>query len=695
MKRQIPLERVRNIGIMAHIDAGKTTMTERILYFTGRTHKIGEVHDGEAVMDWMEQERERGITITSAATTCFWRDHRINVIDTPGHVDFTVEVERSLRVLDGAIALFCGVAGVEPQSETVWRQAEKYEVPVIAFINKMDRAGADYFRALGSMERQLHANPVPIVLPMMNDGNLEGVIDLIHNCAHIYDDATGEKRHDVPIPPAFQDMHDQWYKYLVEKVSEVDEVLFEKYCEGAAISKEELIQGIRRATLARAITPTLCGAAFKNKGVRRLLDAVVDFLPSPVDLPPVIGVHQDEEIVRKPSDDAPLAALAFKVMADKHMGKLVYFRVYSGIMKAGSYVLNSTKGTKQRIGRLLQMHANKQEQREEIFCGDIGVAVGLSDTVTGDTLCDIDHPILLEAIEFPSPVISVSIKPESRNDSDKLGIGLGKLAEEDPTFVVTSGEMEGETIISGMGELHLEIIVDRLRREYGVTALVGRPEVAYRETISQSYDVNHRYVKQSGGKGDYAHVVFKIEPNPPGHGFEFENKIVGGAIPVEYIPAIEKGILDAMKRGIYAGYPVVDVKVTLYDGSFHEVDSSERAFRICGSQAFKEAFLKCRPYLMEPVMRVDVTTPPEYAGGINGNLCSRRGRILGMDSIGASNVIRAMVPLSEMFGYATDLRTITSGRASFSMQFEHYEPVPASIAEDIIRSRNEKLRGAA
>ncbi|MBI1388032.1 MAG: elongation factor G [bacterium] len=697
MAPKITLDRVRNIGIMAHIDAGKTTATERILFYTGRTHKIGEVHDGAATMDWMEQERERGITITSAATTCFWRDHRVNIIDTPGHVDFTVEVERSLRVLDGAIGLFCGVAGVEPQSETVWRQAEKYEVPVIAFVNKMDRAGADFFRVLDSMRDHLAANPVPLVIPMMNDGEMEGVIDLISNVAHYYDDATGDKRHDEPVPDEWKEERDVWYKNLIEKVSEVDETLLEKFCSGEEISVDELNQGIRRATLARTITPTLCGAAFKNKGVKRLLDAVIDYLPSPIDLPPVIGIHDGNEIQRHPDPDGPLAALAFKVMSDKHMGKMVFFRVYSGTMKAGSYVLNSTKGDKQRVGRLMQMHANKQEQKDQIDCGDIGVAVGLSDTTTGDTLCDPDHPVVLEAIEFPAPVISVSIQPESKADSDKLGMGLNRLAEEDPTFVVSSGEETNETIISGMGELHLDIIVDRLRREYGVSAVVGRPEVAYRETITAGYDINYKYAKQSGGKGDFAHTTFKIEPTPPGSGFEFVNSIVGGAIPREYIPAVEKGILDVMKRGCFAGYPIVDLKVELYDGSYHDVDSSERAFRTCASIAFKEAFMKSKPQLLEPIMRVAVTTPSEYAGSINGNLSSKRGRIQGMDAVGNANIIKAMVPLAEMFGYATELRTITSGRGAFSMQFEHYEAVPPSIAETIVENRKDKLnrRGAA
>ncbi|MGI6456883.1 MAG: elongation factor G [bacterium] len=695
MARQIPLEKVRNIGIMAHIDAGKTTCTERILYYTGKTHKLGEVHEGEATMDWMDQERERGITITSAATTCFWKGHRINIIDTPGHVDFTVEVERSLRVLDGAIALFCAVSGVEPQTETVWRQAEKYQVPVIAFVNKMDRAGADFFRVVDTIKDRLNANPVPVVIPLMRNDELEGVIDLINNVAHYYDDTVGDKRHDEPVPEDCIAERDRWYRHLIEKVSEVDESLFEKYCNGEEITVQELVAGIRRATLARTVVPVLCGTAFKNKGVKRLIDAVVDFLPSPKDLPPVIGINNEEEVERLASDESPLAALAFKVMADKHMGKLVFFRVYSGVMQSGSYVLNSTRGDKQRIGRLLQMHANKQEQRDAIYCGDIGVAVGLSDTTTGDTLCDINNPVILEAIEFPAPVISVSITPKSKADSDKLGIGLGRLSEEDPTFVVATGEGAGETVISGMGELHLEIIVDRLKREYNVEAEVGRPQVAYRETITMSSEINHRYVKQSGGKGDFAHVQFRIEPQQPGEGFEFINDIFGGAIPREYIPAVEKGIIEAMQRGVLAGYPIVDLKCTLFDGSYHEVDSSERAFKICASQAFKDAFMKAKPQLLEPIMKVHVTTPAEYAGSVNGNLCGKRGRIQGMDSLGNANVIRAMVPLSEMFGYATELRTITSGRGSFTMQFEHYEPVPAGIAQAIIEERKEQVRGAA
>jgi elongation factor G len=693
MAKPIPIERVRNIGIMAHIDAGKTTATERVLFYTGRSHKIGEVHDGAATMDWMEQEKERGITITSAATTCFWGDHRINIIDTPGHVDFTAEVERALRVLDGAIGLFCAVSGVEPQSETVWRQAEKYEVPVIAFVNKMDRAGADFFFVLKSIEKQLGANPIPLVVPMMEDGEMVGVIDLIKHHAHMYDDIEGEKRTDTDIPPEYQELHDKWYKHLVEKVSELDEELLEKFFADEEITEEELKRGIRKATLARTCVPTFCGAAFKNKGVRRLLDAVVEFLPSPFDLPPVIGFNDDVEVSRKHSEDEPLAALAFKVMSDKHLGKMIFTRVYSGILKSGSYVKNMTTGEKTRVGRLMLMHANKQEAVDELRCGEIGVVVGLSDTTTGDTLCDPDHPVVLEAIDFPAPVIAVSIQPNSRKDSEKLGVGLNKLAEEDPTFVVASGEEEGETVISGMGELHLEIIVDRLKREFGVEATVGRPQVAYRETITGTTEVNYKYQKQSGGKGDYAHTIFNIEPREHGAGFEFVNKVVGGRIPREFIPSVEKGVIDAMKKGIMAGYPIVDVKVELTDGSYHDVDSSDRAFRTCASIGFKEGFMKCKPILLEPVMMVHVTTPPEYAGAVNGNLSGKRGKIQGMDSVGNANVVRALVPLSEMFGYATEVRTISSGRAAFSMQFEHYEPVPNNVAEEIIAIRREKLGG--
>jgi elongation factor G len=682
---------------MAHIDAGKTTLTERILFYTGKTHKIGEVHDGEATMDWMEQERERGITITSAATTTLWRSHRINIIDTPGHVDFTAEVERSLRVLDGAIALFCAVGGVEPQSETVWRQSEKYSVPKIAFVNKMDRAGADFFRVLRLIEQRLGGNPVPIVIPMLDDDGLHGVIDLISNRAHIYDDPTsGSHAHDEPVPKEWEEERDRWYKHLVEKASEQDEHLLEKYCSGETITREELLAGLRRATLARTIVPVLCGTAFKNKGVVRLIDAIVDFLPSPTDLPAVIGHGlEGTEVERVPKDDGRLAALAFKVMTDKHMGKLVYFRVYSGTMKAGSTVLNSTRGKSLRIGRLLQMHANKQEQRDAIYSGDIGVAVGLSDATTGDTLCDPENPIILEAIEFPSPVISVSVWPESRGDKDRLAIGLSKLAEEDPTFVVESGEEQGETVISGMGELHLDIIIDRLKREFRVVSQVGRPEVAYKETITVGREIRHRYKKQTGGRGQFAEVEMLIEPLGPGTGFDFENKIVGGAIPREYIPAVERGIVETMRKGIYAGYPVVDLRVTLVDGSFHEVDSSEFAFHICASQAFKEAFRRAHPQLLEPVMDVSVVAPADCAGNISGSLCGRRGQIVSMETEGDLQTVRARVPLAEMFGYATELRTITSGRGNFTMEFEHYEAVPFSIAEEIMERRKEKLEKSA
>ena len=557
----------------------------------------------------------------------------------------------------------------------------------------MDRAGADFFRAVESMKDRLGANPVPLVIPIMDDGELIGVIDLIENTAHMYDDMEGEKRHDTSVPEEWIEERDRWYKNIIERVSEVDEHLMEKFCMGEPISKEELLQGVRRATLARTIVPVLCGAAFKNKGVKRLLDSVVEFLPAPSDVPPV-GCSLEPENIREVSDEAPFSALAFKVVSDKHMGKMIYFRVYSGVIRAGSYILNSTKNKKQRVGRLVQMHANKQEPKDELDCGDIGVAIGLSDTTTGDTLCDPDYPITLEAIEFPAPVISVSIQPASKQDSDKLGTGLSRLAEEDPTFVVSSGEEENETIISGMGELHLEIIVDRLKREFGVSANVGRPQVAYRETITQSYDINHRYVKQSGGKGDFAHVEFKIEPVTHGEGFEFINQIVGGSIPREYIPAVEKGILDRMKNGVLAGYPIVDLKVTLYDGSYHDVDSSERAFRICASQAFRDAFMRCKPQLLEPIMKVHVTAPQDNAGSVNGNLCGRRGRIQGMEQLGDATITTAMVPLSEMFGYATDIRTLTSGRGSFSMQFEHYEPVPPNIADDIVEARKDKIRAA-
>jgi len=691
--RQVPLERVRNIGIMAHIDAGKTTVTERILFYTGRTHRLGEVHDGQAVMDWMEQERERGITITSAATTAIWKDHRINIIDTPGHVDFTVEVERSLRVLDGAIALFCAVGGVEPQSETVWRQAEKYAIPTIAFVNKMDRAGADFFGVVDEIRKQFAENPIPVVIPIGSEDSFCGVIDLIENCAVYYDDERGTGIRTEPVPDDLRDYAGQWRQYLVEKASEDDEQLLEKYCGGEEITAADLHRAIRAATLKRLSVPVLCGAAFKNKGVQKLLDAVVHYLPSPVDMPPTPGTGPDgEEVIRLPRDDGRLSALAFKVVADKHLGKMVYFRVYSGTMEAGTYVLNSTRGKRQRVGRLLQMHANHREMRDRIYCGDIGVAIGLSDTVTGDTLCSPDEPIVLEAIEFPAPVISVSIAPESRADREKLSRALALLAEEDPTFTVAYDAETEETVISGMGELHLEIIVDRIRREFGVRATVSAPQVAYRETITTTAKIEERYAKQTGGRGQFAQVAFLLEPLEAGKGFEFVNNIQGGAIPREFIPAVERGIIDAMAKGVYADCPVVDVRVTLFDGKHHEVDSSEMAFRTCAAMAFRRAFMQAGPELLEPMMSVSVITPGEYSGSINSHLCSRRGRIQGMDTSGATHRIDAIVPLSEMFGYATDLRTMTQGRASFTMHFEHYEAVPFSVAEEIVAEKRKKRK---
>ena len=689
MSREVPLERVRNIGIMAHIDAGKTTCTERILFYTGRTHRIGDVDDGNTTMDWMEQERERGITITAAATTFNWKDHRINLIDTPGHVDFTAEVERSLRVLDGAVALFCGVGGVEPQSETVWRQAEKYNVPCIAFVNKLDRPGADFFAVVREMERSLGANPVPIVIPIGKEENFVGIVDLYAQQAIYYDDADkGETYHEGPIPADMVEIAEKWRRHLIEKVSELDEAILDRYCKGEEIPLADLRAVIRKATLARRVVPVFCGAAFKNKGVQRLLDGVIDYLPSPVDLPPVIGkCLEGTEIERYPRDDGRMAALAFKVVSDRHMGKLIYLRVYSGTLKAGSYVYNSVAGKRQRIGRLMQMHANHQEMRDAIYCGDIGAAVGLSDTVTGDTICDEDHPIVLEAIEFPAPVISVSITPDSRDDQERLAKALHAMAEEDPTFIVAHNAETRETVISGMGELHLEIIVDRMRREFGVQAKVGVPQVAYRETITHDVEISYKHVKQTGGHGQYAHVVIRLEPLGPGEGFEFVDKIFGGAIPLNYIPSIERGIVDAMAKGPYAGFPVVDVRVTLVDGSSHDVDSSDMAFRLCAAHAFRSAVLQDTPQLLEPVMSVNVIVPSDYSGVVNGDLCARRGRIQGMETRPTAHEIHANVPLAEMFGYATTIRTLTQGRGSFTMHFERYEAVPYAIAEEIIAAR--------
>lgn len=672
---------------MAHIDAGKTTTTERILYYTGVTYKIGEVHEGTAVMDWMVQEQERGITITSAATTCFWKDHRINIIDTPGHVDFTIEVERSLRVLDGAVAVFDAVAGVEPQSETVWRQANKYGVPRIAFMNKMDRVGADFFKSVKTMIDRLGANPVPIQIPIGAEDKFRGPIDLVRGKAIYFDDETlGAKYVEDDIPQELLPMAREYREKMLEALADIDENIMEKFLGGEEITVEEIKKAIRKGTIEMKITPVLCGSAFKNKGVQMLLDAIVDYLPSPLDIPPVRGINplDGSESVRKASPDEPFAALAFKIMTDPYVGQLTFMRVYSGVLNAGSYVHNSTKDTKERIGRLLRMHANKREEIKEVAAGDIAAAVGLKSTLTGDTLCDEKFPIILESIEFPEPVISVAIEPKTKADQEKLSQSLAKLAQEDPSFKVSFDEETGQTIISGMGELHLEIIVDRLLREFKVSANVGKPQVAYKETIRASAKAEGKFIRQSGGRGQYGHVMIEIEPAEIGKGFEFVNKIVGGTIPREYIPAVEKGIKEAMDSGVLAGYPVVDVKATLYDGSYHEVDSSEMAFKIAGSMAFKEAAKKAKPVLLEPIMSVEVVTPEEYMGDVMGDLNARRGRIQSMEKRGNSQVIRVEVPLSEMFGYATDLRSKTQGRATYTMQFSRYEEVPKNIGDAII-----------
>jgi elongation factor G len=684
--RTVALEKTRNIGIMAHIDAGKTTTTERILFYTGKIHKLGETHEGAAEMDWMEQEQERGITITSAATTCMWNDHRINVIDTPGHVDFTVEVERSLRVLDGAVALFCAKGGVEPQSETVWRQADKYGVPRLAFINKMDIVGADFFRAVEMIRERLKANPIPVQLPIGKEDTFRGVVDLINMNARIYNDDLGEDVETTSIPDDMIDLANEYREKLVEAVAEIDEDLMMKYLEGEEITNEELIQGIRKATIEVHITPVLCGSSYKNKGVQPLLDGIIDYLPSPVDIPSIkgIGVDSEEEEERKADDNEPFSALAFKIVADPYVGKLAYFRVYSGSLKAGSYVYNSTKGKKERIGRLLLMHANKREEVDEVFAGDIAAAVGLKDTGTGETLCDEDNPIVLETMDFPEPVIHVAIEPKTKASQDKLITALAKLAEEDPTFKTYTDDETGQTIIAGMGELHLEIIVDRLLREFKVEANVGNPQVAYKESITTSAEAETKYARQSGGRGQYGHVKIRIEPQEPGAGYEFVNAIVGGVIPKEYINSVNAGIQDAMEAGVVGGYQVLDVKVTLYDGSYHEVDSSEMAFKIAGSMAFKEAMSKAKPVLLEPMMKVEVIIPEEYMGDVMGDINSRRGRIEGMELRSGAQVVNAFVPLSEMFGYATDLRSNTQGRGVYSMQFDHYEQVPNSIAEKVL-----------
>ena len=688
---KIPIERIRNIGLMAHIDAGKTTTTERILYYTGRTHKIGEVHEGTATMDWMEQEKERGITITAAATTCFWKNYRINIIDTPGHVDFTIEVERSLRVLDGAIAVLCAVGGVEPQTETVWRQADKYGVPRIVFVNKMDRIGADFFNAVSMIEERLGAKPLVIQLPIGAESDFVGVVDLVDMKAIIWEEETlGAKYHYAEIPDDLKDMAEEYREKLLEALADVDESIMEKYLEGEEISVDEIKKAIRKGTISLQLFPVLCGSAFKNKGVQPLLDAVVDYLPSPVDLPPIKGVNPDtgEEEERPPREDAPFCALAFKVMVDPYVGQLVYFRVYSGVMKSGDTVLNTRRGKKERIGRLLRMHANKREEITEVRAGDIAAAVGLKDVITGDTLCDPAHPIVLEAMEFPDPVISVAIEPKTKADQDKLGNALSKLAQEDPSFRVKFDEETGQTLISGMGELHLEIIVDRLKREFKVDANVGKPQVAYKETIRKPAKAEGKYIKQTGGRGQYGHVVIEIEPAEPGEGFVFEDRIVGGVIPREFIPAVEKGIKEALDTGVLAGYPMVDVKVKLVDGSYHEVDSSELAFKIAASMAFKEAASKAKPVLLEPIMKVEVVVPEEYMGDVIGDLNSRRGKIQSITERKGARVIDALVPLAEMFGYATTLRSLTQGRGTFTMQFSHYEEVPENIAQEIIGKKN-------
>ena len=689
MAREFPLEKIRNIGIMAHIDAGKTTTTERILFYTGRVHKLGETHDGAATMDWMVQEQERGITITSAATTCQWGDVRINIIDTPGHVDFTVEVERSLRILDGAVAVFCAVGGVEPQSETVWRQADKYGVPRIAYVNKMDRTGADFFNAVKMMRDRLSANAVPIQLPIGAEDSFVGMIDLVKMDARIYEDDLGTRSQETEIPEELRPLAEEYREKLLEAVADTDERLMEKYLEGEEITVQELMTALRKATIAGQIVPVLCGTSFKNKGVQPLLDAVVSYLPSPIDIPPVEGtdVNTGEPITRESSDDEPFSALAFKIMSDPYVGKLAYFRVYSGLLNAGSYVYNPVKGKRERIGRILRMHANHREELEEARAGDIVAAVGLKNTATGDTLCDEKHPVMLETMDFPEPVISIAIEPKTKADQDKLGVALGRLAEEDPTFRVYSDEETGQTIIQGMGELHLEVIVDRLLREFKVEANVGKPQVAYRETIRETVKAEGKFIRQSGGHGQYGHVWLQLEPLEPGSGFEFVNKIVGGVVPKEYIPAVENGVRDAMANGVLAGYPVVDVRVTIYDGSYHEVDSSEQAFRIAASIGFREGAKRAKPVLLEPIMAVEVVTPEEFMGDVMGDINSRRGSVLGMESRGNTQIIRGEVPLAEMFGYATDLRSMTQGRAVSTMSLHHYAVVPDSIAEKIIEQR--------
>ncbi|MES9832275.1 MAG: elongation factor G [Candidatus Thiodiazotropha sp. DIVDIV] len=698
MARKTPIERYRNIGIMAHIDAGKTTTTERVLYYTGVSHKIGEVHDGAATMDWMEQEQERGITITSAATTCFWSgmaqqfpEHRLNIIDTPGHVDFTIEVERSLRVLDGAVFVLCAVGGVEPQSETVWRQANKYNVPRMAFVNKMDRMGADFFRVVQQFKDRLGANAVPIQVPVGAEEGFKGLIDLVKMKSVVWSEENmGVEFEYADIPADLQETCDEWREHMVEAAAEANDELMEKYLESGDLSEEEILAGLRKRTLDLEIVPVTCGSAFKNKGVQAVLDKIIEVMPSPVDVPAITGVLDDaagtEE--ERPSDDnAPFSALAFKIATDPFVGTLTFFRAYSGVLKSGDSIYNPVKGKKERVGRILQMHSNSREEIKEVLAGDIAAAVGLKDVTTGDTLCAIDKPITLERMEFPEPVISVAVEPKTKTDQEKMGIALSKLAQEDPSFRVSSDEESGQTIISGMGELHLDIIVDRMRREFKVEANVGAPQVAYRETIRSSVEQEGKFVRQSGGRGQFGHVYLRIEPQEAGAGYEFANEIVGGAVPREYIPAVDKGVQEAMGNGVIAGYPVVDVKVTLYDGSYHDVDSNEMAFKIAGSMCFKQGAQNAKPVLLEPVMKVEVTTPEEYMGDVMGDLNSRRGIVQGMDDAPAGRQIRAEVPLSEMFGYATDLRSATQGRANYSMEFGKYAEVPASIADAVIKKQ--------
>ena len=692
MARKFPLEKTRNIGIMAHIDAGKTTTTERILYFTGKVHKIGEVHDGAATMDWMVQEQERGITITSAATTCQWNGHRINIIDTPGHVDFTVEVERSLRVLDGSVAVFCAKGGVEPQSETVWRQADKYGVPRMAYVNKMDITGADFYRVVDMMKSRLGANAMPIQLPIGSEDTFKGIIDLISMKARVFVDDKGRVE-EVEIPEDLKDQAELYRLQLLDAVAESDDELMMKYLEGEELTLEEIKQGIRKATIACKMTPVICGSSYKNKGVQALLDAVVEFMPNPLDIGAINGVDPDtsEPDKREPSDDLPFSALAFKIMADPYVGKLAFFRVYSGVLASGSYVYNSTKGKRERIGRILQMHANHREEIDVVYTGDIAAAVGLKDTTTGDTLCDDKNPIILESMVFPEPVISIAVEPKTKADQEKMSTALQRLAEEDPTFRMNTDQETGQTIISGMGELHLEIIVDRMLREFKVDCNVGKPQVAYRETIRKPVKAEGKFVRQSGGRGQYGHCWLELIPQEPGQGFVFENKVVGGAIPKEYINPIEAGVKEAMENGVLAGYPMVDIKIVVYDGSYHDVDSSEMAFKIAGSMGFKAGAQKANPALLEPYAKVEVLVPEEYMGDVIGDLNSRRGRIEGMEPRAGVQAIRSFVPLSEMFGYATDLRSKTQGRGNYSMEFDHYEEVPKSIADAIVA----KMKGTS